>query len=100
MPAGNDYHEPKGQAARQGNTQAILNADWPLRDEHGAHARGIEDQPETIDVEVRIEWATDGEEWIAGTATRWTRSHAFVRFQDPRSATGFVWVKASDVLRR
>jgi hypothetical protein len=51
----------------------------------GEHARGIEDQPEPIDVEARIEWAADGEEWLAGRAHRWTRSHVFVRFQDARS---------------
>jgi hypothetical protein len=43
-------------------------------------------------VEVRIEWSTDGEEWITGTATRWTASHVFIRFEDPRKLTGFVWV--------
>lgn len=81
MPDGNDYGEPKGQGAR-GGTQAIANESWPLSDKAGGHARGIEDQPEPIDVEVRIEWADDGEEWLPGRAHRWTSSHVFVRFQD------------------
>ena len=62
--------------------------------------RGFEDQAEPIDVEVRVEWADDGEEWLAGRAHRWTKSHVFVRFQDTRSATGLVWVQARDVRRR
>ena len=60
---------------------------------------GIENQHHPIDVEVRLEWADDGEEWLQGRAWRWTRSHVFVGFVDPRSATGFVWVRARDVRR-
>lgn len=100
MPGGNDYGEPK-QAQHRAGTQSIANESWPLRDKTGEeHARGIEDQPTPIDVEVRIEWARDGEEWIVGTAWRWTASHVFVRFEDPRSLIGFVWVRARDVRRR
>jgi hypothetical protein len=98
MPASNDYGEPKTAQHRRG-AQAVLNESWPLSDKAGGHARGIEDQPSPIDVEVRIEWAQDGEEWLAGRAHRWTNSHVFVRFKDPRSLTGFVWVRASDVRR-
>ena len=36
---------------------------------------------------------------IALSAHRWTKSHVFVRFQDARSATGFVWVRARGVRR-
>ncbi len=97
MPA-NNYGEPKAAQHRRG-TRSILNESWPLRDKVGEHARGIEDQPDPIDVEVRIEWAGGGEEWLPGRAHRWTASHVFVRFQDPRSATGFVWVRARDVRR-
>ena len=93
MTGRNDYGEPKVAQHRRG-TQAIVNESWPLSDKAGEHARGIEDQPEPIAVEVRIEWAADGEEWLLGRAWRWTKSHVFVRFQDPRSATGFVWVLA------
>jgi hypothetical protein len=71
-----------------------------LRGEVGGHARGIEDKPHPIDVEVRIEWAFDGQEWLIGQVTRWTSSHVFVRFVDARSLTGFVWVQAGDVRRR
>ena len=98
MPGGNDYHEPKAAQHRRG-TQAVLNESWPLSDKAGEHARGIEDQPDPIDVEVRVEWADDGEEWLLGRAHRWTASHVFVRFRDPRSLTGFVWVRARDVRR-
>ena len=98
-PASNDYGEPKAAQHRRG-TRSVLNESWPLRDETGEHARGIVDQPEPIDVEVRIEWADGGEEWLRGRAHRWTKSHVFVRFQDSRSATGFVWVQARDVRRR
>ncbi|MGI9085373.1 MAG: hypothetical protein ACR2FE_08755 [Aeromicrobium sp.] len=96
MPGGNDYGEPKG---RGNESQKILNESWPLSDKAGGHARGIEDQPNPIAVEVLIEWATDGEEWLAGSATRWTASHVFVRISDTRSLTRFVWVRARDVRR-
>lgn len=99
MAAANDYGEPK-TAQHRADAQRVLNESWPLRDKDGGHARGIEDQPSPIDVDVRIEWAQDGEEWIPGSASRWTRSHVFVRFQDVRSLTGFVWVRARDVRRR
>ena len=89
MPGGNDYHEPKAAQHRR-DTQVVLNESWPLSDKAGGHARGIEDQPDPIDVEVRVEWAKDGEEWLQGRAWRWTKSHVFVRFQYPRLATGFV----------
>jgi hypothetical protein len=94
----NDYGEPKAVQHRRG-TQAILNESWPLSDKAGGHARGIEDQPAPINVEVRIEWADDGEGWLPGEAWRWTRSHVFVRFMNVRSLTGFVWVRARDVRR-
>jgi hypothetical protein len=79
---------------------AVLNESCPLSDEAGEHARGIEDQPGPIDVEVHIEWSDDGEEWLSGRAHRWTASRVFVRFRDPRSLTGFVWVRAWDVRRQ
>jgi hypothetical protein len=56
----------------------------------GGHARGVEDQPDPIDVEVRIEWTDGSEEWLSGRAHRWSKSHVFVRFQDPRSLSGLV----------
>ena len=99
MPDGNDYGEPKAAQHRRG-TQAIRNESWPVSDKAGGHARGIEDDPNPIDFEVRIEWADDGEQWLPGRAHLWTKSHVFVRFQDARSATGFAWVRARDVRRR
>ena len=98
VPGGSDYGEPKAAQHRR-DAQAILNESWPLKDKTGGHARDIPDQPNPIDVEVRIEWADDGEEWLAGRAHRWTSFHVLVRFQDSRSATGFVWVRAKDVRR-
>jgi hypothetical protein len=72
MPSVNDYGEPKA-AQRGRGTQVVLNESWPLSDETGAHARGIEDQPNPVDVEVRVEWAGDGEEWLRGRAHPWTK---------------------------
>jgi hypothetical protein len=99
MSGRNDYGEPKS-AQHRGGAQAVVNESWPLNDKSGGHAHGIEDQPDPIDVEVRVEWADDGEEWLRGLAHRWTNSHVFVRFEDSRSATGFVWARARDVARR
>ena len=75
-----------------------LNESWPLSDKAGGTLAASRTQPTPIGVEVRIEWAQDGEEWLHGRAHRRTKSHAFVRFQDPRSLTGCV-VRARDVQR-
>jgi hypothetical protein len=80
MSGANDYGEPKAAQHRRG-TQHVLNEPWPLKDKSGGHARGIEDRPNPLDVEVRIEWADGGEEWIAGSATRGRARTVFVRFQ-------------------
>lgn len=75
MPSENDYGEPK-TAQHRHCAQTVLNESWPLTDKAGGHARAaIEDQPHPIDVEVRIEWVQDGEEWLRGRAHRWTKSH-------------------------
>lgn len=91
LPATDDYGEPKTAQHRRG-AHTVLNASWPLTDKADGHARGIEDEPHPIDVEVHIERARAGEEWLRGRAHRSTRSHVFVRFQDARSGTGFAWV--------
>jgi hypothetical protein len=78
----------------QQRLQAILNERFP-RD-----ARTIKDQPVGIDVWARIVWERDGEMWMMGSATRWTRTHVFVEFGDRRLATRGVWVKPGDVRRR
>ncbi|MEJ7831853.1 MAG: hypothetical protein WKF79_02985 [Nocardioides sp.] len=72
MPGGNDYGEPKTPQHRRG-TQSVLNESWPLSDKDSSHARGIEDHLgptdlDPTDVEVRIEWADDGEQWLPGRA--------------------------------
>ena len=64
MPSGNDYGEPKAAQHRR-DSQSIRNESWPLSDKAGGHARGIEDQPDPIDVEVRIEWA----DWGSGVSS-------------------------------
>ncbi len=74
----NDYGEPKTAQHRRA-AQPVLNESWPLSDKAGEHARGIEDQPDPIDVEVRVEWADDGEECLPGRAHRWTAPHVFGR---------------------
>jgi len=56
----NDYGEPKTSQHGAG-ARRIVNESWPLRDNAGGHARGIEDQLQPIGVDVRIEWADDGE---------------------------------------
>jgi len=66
--------------------QKILNEHWPLRDSKGKpHARGIPDQPNPIPIRARVEWEGDGEEWVDGTARRWTRPAVFVTFGHERS---------------
>ena len=77
--------------------QKPLNQRWPLCDGRGWHARGVPDR-RPVAVRVRIVWERDGEEWIHGTATRWTNA-VFVRVDDPRLSGFGVWVPASDVHR-
>lgn len=65
------------------------------------HAEGIRDQLEPIDVEVRIEFETDGEVWLLCRAQRWTRTHVWVTgLVDERLLQRFVWVLVEDVRRR
>jgi hypothetical protein len=64
-----------------GRWQNITNEAFP------ADARTIPDQRNPIPVLVRVVWERDGEEWLAGEATRWTCTHVFVAFGDARLAT-------------
>jgi hypothetical protein len=49
----------------------------------------------------RVVWENDGEEHIACTAIRWTRTHVLVDLsRDRRSATIGAWLLAQDVRRR
>jgi hypothetical protein len=57
-----------------GRRQNILNESFP------PNARDILDQRNPIPVSVRVVWERDGEEWIDGTATRWTDRVVFVEF--------------------
>jgi hypothetical protein len=64
-------------------------------------ARHIPDRPRQIPVWVRVVWEADGEEWCAGSAARWTRTHVLVWFStEPRSQIGGIWVVPGDVRRR
>ena len=67
MPGGNDYGEPKTAQHRRG-AQAVLNASWPLVTRPAVTLAASRTSRTPIDVEVRVEWAQDGEEWLAGRA--------------------------------
>jgi hypothetical protein len=45
-------------------------------------------------------WERDGEEWIDGTARRWTQTSVYVTFPDKRLSGAGVWVVPADVRRR
>ena len=79
--------------------QTVINQHWPLHDRQGAHARGIPDRT-PIPVRVRLEWERDGEQWLDGQATRWTRDSVYVQLDDPRLRVNGVWVRPGDVRRR
>jgi hypothetical protein len=55
-----------------------------------------------VPVWVRIEWARDGVEWVAGLADRWNRWFVRVQFaySEPRAVQHLTWVKPQDVRRR
>lgn len=92
MAPGKDYgvpHHPE-------RFQDVLNSSWPPPDV----ARRQSDRPDSIDVQVRVVWATDGERWLEGTATRWHGRHVFAYLRDDRLRLGLVWVAAGDVERR
>jgi hypothetical protein len=79
----------------------IVNEFWPLHDAKGrGHARGIPDQAPSIPVRVRVVWEGGGEQWIDGTARRWTHDAVFVAFAHEWRATAGVWVKPEDIRRR
>jgi len=87
-----DPHGRIGPSA--GGYQRGLNEDFP------AAARWLKDQPNSIAVRARIEWALDGEEWVDGTAIRWDRTHVLVAVSDPRCQTIGFWLRPEDVRRR
>lgn len=82
-----------GMSDGQPKPQAVLNESWPDQ------PRGLS-RREPIDVQVRIVWAVDGEQWIDGRAVRWTGRHVYVEFDDRRIRTTGVWVAPADVVRR
>lgn len=48
----------------------------------------------------RVVWEHDGEEWIDGTARRWTQTSVYVTFPDDRLQLSGVWLAPADVQRR
>lgn len=80
---------------RAGQPQRVENESWPPKDVVGRirnHA--------SIPVTVRLVWEYDGEERLAGTATRWHERCVYVEIRDTRLRTTGVWVDAGDVQRR
>jgi hypothetical protein len=84
----------------EGGPQKPRNEAWPLLDGARRHAEGIRDQPNPIPATVRVDFPADGEEWLEGMATRWTRTHVYVVVADPRLAVLGLWVLATDVRRQ
>lgn len=96
-----DNHHSAPRITPPGNlAQRVLNEHWPLRDERGKHARGIQDQPKPIPVTARIVFKDDGEVFLDGMATRWHEQSVFVAIHDQRLAVHGAWVNAKDVKRR
>jgi hypothetical protein len=76
--------------------QSVLNQAWPPSEAAVAQ----KDRPNGIDVQVRIVFETDGEQWVDGIARRWWERHVCVECEDPRLQVRYVWVDAADVRRR
>lgn len=81
----------------EGRSQAILNTYWPPP----AVSRRLPDRDhwDWIEVEVRVVWEVDGEEWVPGTATKWWHRHVFVKIGDRRLLPQGTWLAAHDVRR-
>lgn len=82
------------------DAQQVLNQSWPLKDKQGHHARGIPDQPQPINVTVRLELDKAGEVHVDALAVRWNNSHVYIQTNDPRVPGPGVWLLARDVRRR
>lgn len=78
--------------------QDVSNEHWPPL----GVARSLRQVPAEQQIEVtgRVVFAVDGEEWLPGTAVRWTRQNVCVRFGDPRLQVGYLWLAPADVRRR
>lgn len=76
--------------------QDVTNESWPP----GTIARTLRDADHAIDVTARVVFALDGEQYLPGRATRWTRQHVCVAISDPRLQVSFVWLNPADVRRR
>lgn len=91
---------PTPLSAYRSPHQDVLNESWPYRRPDGStHAIGIPTRP-GIDVDVRIVWKRDGEQWVPGVADRWTQPHVHVSVSDERLPVPGIWVLARDVRRR
>jgi hypothetical protein len=60
----------------------------------------LKDRPDSIAVQVRVEFERDGEQWLDGRACRWWQRHVCVECDDRRLRVRYVWVDAGDVVRR
>lgn len=88
----NDYGVPH----HPDRFQDVLNQSWPPSGVAGAQ----KNRPDSIDVQVRIEFETDGEQWVDAVARRWWQRHVCVECDDPRLQVRYIWVDAGDVRRR
>lgn len=75
-----------------GEQQEVENEEWPP----GETARFLRDHTR-IEVEARVVWARDGEEWVRGHVTRWVRPVVLVELHDRRRHR--VWLPAGDIRR-
>ncbi|WP_328321860.1 hypothetical protein OHA70_25525 [Kribbella sp. NBC_00382] len=78
--------------------QDVTNEHWPPP----AVARTLQPFPSDyrIDVDARLVWEVDGEEWVEATAIAWTQHHVKLFCQDPRLLVPYVWLAPADVRRR
>lgn len=91
----NGYDYAQGVTSRLARLQKIENESWPAEARH----LGDFDPQYHLSVLVRLVFDVDGEDFLHGYATRWTRTHAYIKVDDPRVQNRAVWVKAEDVRR-
>lgn len=88
----NDY----GIQHRPEDFQDVLNQLWPPPEV----ARELKNRDDAIEVQVRVVFDRDGEQWLDSVARRWWQLHVCVECEDRRLRVRYVWVGAGDVRRR
>jgi len=90
-------YDPSDGSGVSAGWQRVTNTSWPPL----GIARTLRDFPSEhqVDVVARIVFEDDGEQFLPGRATRWTRSHVCVLIVDPRLQVAYNWLAASDVRR-